>query len=300
MNQVANQGAGAVSRFASLRGAVSTTQAALPSTGDTPFLKLSRGGVWKYGAEDIENQEGAHWVIDPASIQTGFVCWTNYDPKLKQANKLLGEMLVPLGHPPVDFANLPDKGWPWNACGRIVLRCVKGDDEGVIVEYKPSSKGGMRAFDTFLNALVGQLDIAEAENHSAIAPVVKLEVDSYKHKQYGEIFTPLLNIVRFMDLADMGYSDAAIARLGQPGAAGAPRITDNAEGTDQTIEGEAEVKGARAPVEDEPEGEAEAPAEAKAPANTAAKKGGRAPVGAKKAAATGTGGKVRRRPPVSD
>ncbi len=64
--------------------------------------------------------------------------------------------------------------------------CVKGEDEGTLVEYKQSSVGAMKLFAEITNKLLDQLD----KDPEKLVAIVEFKSESYKHKKYGRIFNP--------------------------------------------------------------------------------------------------------------
>lgn len=239
-----------------LQNLVSNVQAG----GGTPFLRLLRSGLWVYGAENIEVQEGSEWAVNPASLQHGWACWGD--------GELLGEVMVAFNQPLPDRAALPDYGEQWAPQLGVIMQCLNGEDAGVQVHYKGTSLGLRTALRELTNSLIGQLQ----RDPVNCVPVIRLEVDSYQHKKYGEVFTPVLEVVRW------------ISFQGEPTAAA----------NDATAEPEAANDDAGAPWEGESAAEAaEGPQE---PRKRAAV-GQTAPAAnAAGAAAPAAGGRRRRRP----
>lgn len=168
-----------------LQNVVSNVQAG----GGMPFLRLLRSGLWVYGAENIEVQEGSQWAVNPASLQHGWACWGE--------GELLGEAMVPFNQPLPAKNTLPDYGEDWSQQLAVQLQCLTGEDVGVQVLYKGTSLGLRTAIRELISALIGQLQ----RDPTNCVPVVRLEVDSYNHKKYGEVFTPVLEIVRWISFS---------------------------------------------------------------------------------------------------
>ena len=61
--------------------------------------------------------------------------------------------------------------------------------------YKTTSKGGIKAANKLIAEIITQLDA----DPDAIVPIVALKMDSYKHKEYGKIYTPIFEIESFTD-----------------------------------------------------------------------------------------------------
>ncbi len=152
--------------------------------GDNPFLRLIKSGEWVYGADDVEVQEGSLWVINSASLSEGFAAWG------KGGSGLQGEEMVPMTGTPVVLTDLPDVGAQWKKQIGFMLYCLNGDDKGTQVLYKTTSVGGLKAANQLIQNIVDQIKSAP----EAILPIVALETDSYKHKEYGKIYTPIFEV----------------------------------------------------------------------------------------------------------
>ncbi len=158
--------------------------------GGEDFLKLSKhDGLWYYGATDTEVQEGSLWAINPASLRMGYMAWGK--------GEVLGKKLLPiLSGQTVDQSTLPNVGAPWSETVAMQLRCMNGDDAGVQVEYEQNSYGGKKAFAELLQAFQVQI----ATDQVNIVPVVVMKSDSYSHKQYGTIYNPIFEIVKWVSI----------------------------------------------------------------------------------------------------
>lgn len=156
---------------------------------DVSFLKLDKAGIWTYGSEEIEVEEGSKWAINPATMATGFAAWDD--------SEKVGEEMAPItSDEPIIRGRLPDVGAAWSPQTAMQLKCLTGEDAGTEVLYSTTSKGGVRAFKALTAALIARMETGSTE----IIPIVELEVDSYKHKKYGKIFTPELKVVDWMAL----------------------------------------------------------------------------------------------------
>lgn len=158
------------------------------SSGGMPFLRLLKSGVFVYGAENIEVEEGSEWAINPYSIMHGFACWA--------PGELLDERMVPFTQQPPNKAELPDLGQSWDQQIAMQLACVSGEDTGTNVLYKGTSTGLRNASKDLINEIIAQLQTDKEH----IVPIVELESDSYRHKEFGQIFYPILRIVRWTSI----------------------------------------------------------------------------------------------------
>lgn len=152
------------------------------SGGGMPFLRLLKSGRWVYGPENIEPEEDALWAVNIYTLEHGAACWVD--------SECLGEVLVPFNAPAPNRDELPDYGGPWTGCVSVQLQCLNGEDEGLTVLYKGTSKGQQDYFAE----LIKQLTIQLKRDASQIIPVIALEVTSYNHKTWGETFKPVLKI----------------------------------------------------------------------------------------------------------
>lgn len=210
--KVTTKNSGAIAALAGLKRGIQNTRQAIPASSTDPILRLGKDGVWVYGQENLEVEEGSQWAINPLSIKHGFVCWTNYDASEKKKNELLGEVYAPMTAEPVDVTKLPDHGWPWKAATTVRLKCVSGEDEGTEVIYKPSSVGGANAMQTLLDKIEKQLD----SGSDKIVPIVTLESDSYPHKQWGKTYVPEFEFVDWVTMDGPGVAAEDLAEEDEP------------------------------------------------------------------------------------
>lgn len=162
-------------------------QQTITESGGYPFLKLQKDGIFVYGQEDTEIEEGSLWAMNPLSLEHGWACW--------HESELIGEQMVPFMSPRPNRAELPELGHEWAEQKRMMLMCLNGEDKGLEVVYKTTAKGFANAVKELTTALIEQ--IATDEAHPV--PILKLETDSYKHKDYGKIYTPVFGIERWSD-----------------------------------------------------------------------------------------------------
>jgi len=167
----------------------SVTTAIESSSGDMPFLRLLKSGEWVYGGDDVDVEEGSEWAVNPNSFGVGYQCWNN-------DGDLLGEEITLVTEPPFPKSSLEDTGYPWKPLVSASLVCVVGADKGTTLIYKTTSKGGIKALSKLMKSVVSQAQAGE----TAIVPIVELDKDSYKHKTYGRIYTPVLKVLEWEEL----------------------------------------------------------------------------------------------------
>lgn len=173
-----------------VKGLQNVGQTLQGSTGGMPLLRLLKSGMYAYGPENIEPEEGSEWAINPYSLAHGFACWGD--------GELLDERMVPFNQTPPMRSELPDYGHEWNQQVAMQMQCMNGEDEGTVVLYKGTSTGLRNAVKQLIDQIIAQAQVDVAH----IVPVVQLECDSYQHKKYGEIFYPILDIEHWLNVED--------------------------------------------------------------------------------------------------
>ncbi|RKX22073.1 MAG: hypothetical protein DRP45_11695 [Candidatus Zixiibacteriota bacterium] len=154
------------------------------------ILRLLRDGAWVFGAENIEPEEDSRWAINPYSFKHGHIAWAD--------SKVHGEIMVPIMQPMPPRSELGDAPEGWSEQISFLLQCVGGEDEGQVVEFKTTSVGGKRAATKMATSISGQAQ----ENPEYVVPVIVLNTDSYQHKKYGKIYTPIFDIAEWASIGD--------------------------------------------------------------------------------------------------
>ena len=160
------------------------------ASGDVPFLRLLKDGTWVIGADDSEVEAKSLWACDPASFCMGFQAWGS-------DADLLGEVTQLVTEQPVLRSELKDVDGEWKPLMGCTLLCISGEDEGLTVAYKTTSKGGIKALGVLMAELVARIKSNPADG--TYIPVLELSTDHYKHKTYGRIYTPVLKIEEWTD-----------------------------------------------------------------------------------------------------
>jgi hypothetical protein len=153
------------------------------------IIKMDKGGHWVFGAEQTEIEEGSTWAVNPLSFVHGFIAWGD--------GEVLGEKMVSIANPLPDLDEAPPgakKGWESQV--GMSLKCVSGEDKGMEARYTVTSVGGKRAVQTLAVALADQVE----KDQSKPVAIVRLKKDSYQHKSYGKIYTPVFEIVEWMSM----------------------------------------------------------------------------------------------------
>ena len=162
------------------------------------FMNFKKGN-YVYGAESIDVEEASLWAVNPNSFIHGYQAWGN--------KKLLEEQIAGMNEPPIQKSNLqthmyvhPETGTEvaakWAPYRGFVLVCVSGEDEGVQCLFATSSVGGKGAVDKLVSAIVGHV----REDPGTPVAIIELGTDSYTHKEHGEIFFPIFEVVEWADM----------------------------------------------------------------------------------------------------
>ena len=218
-NEVQTQTAGgAVAGLANLKAGLANVSAGMPTANTEPFLRMGTDGIWVYGADNVEVQDGSLWAVNIMSLQHGYAAWTDRD---KQKNEKVGDIMVPFSQalPPRSSLQVHEDGGktcPWREQYSFVLQCVSGEDKGTQVLYNTMSYGGTKAIKDLIAAVMAQLDADETKP----IPVISLKNDHYPHKQYGKTYTPLLVIKKWVPMAET--ADAAVAEASEPDQSESP------------------------------------------------------------------------------
>jgi energy-coupling factor transporter ATP-binding protein EcfA2 len=116
----------------------------------------------------------------------------------EQLSEKLGEVIAPVTDALGDTGPVPGGGKAWEFQLGMHLKGVSGKGELADMElvYRSSSVGGKRAIGG-LALLVSQ---KLSEGDANMVPVVTLSSESYKHKQYGKIYTPVIDIVKWVPM----------------------------------------------------------------------------------------------------
>ena len=179
------------------------------------YLRLAKSGEWVYGADDVEVEEGALFALNPATISEGFIAWP------EEGGAPVGEEMRTIYEDPIQRGELPDVGAKWNEQVAFEAVCINGEDEGQTFIYKASSLGGRKEFAALLRSISAQYEANPGD--PAVVPIIELGVDSYKHNQYGKIFTPVFEIKKWATMDDTPSTVEPEAKVEPELAPEAPR-----------------------------------------------------------------------------
>ena len=157
--------------------------------GGKHILKMPEGGVWTFGQENVEVQEGSHWCINVKTIGWGWCVWTEEGGKNKK-HAVVNSVLQPLPQRP-----MPIQGKAFSNYFSFDLVCLDGEDAGVEVTYGANTVGIAKAFPKLRDAIIAQ--IQRDPKHPC--PVVTLSSEDYRNS-YGQQYNPVFTITGWADL----------------------------------------------------------------------------------------------------
>jgi hypothetical protein len=170
----------------------------------TVIIKMDKTGHWVFGADQTEVEEGSTWAINPYSFVQGYIAWGE--------GEVLGEKMVPVSEPLPEMGVAPANAKNgWEVQVGLSMKCLSGEDEGLEGRYSTTSRGGKRAVQELAVAIAQQVE----KDQSKPVPIVRLKSDSYKHKQYGKVITPMFEIVGWMGMEGEVPADEAPAQVEQ-------------------------------------------------------------------------------------
>lgn len=187
--------------------------------GGKPLLRLLRDGIWVFGQENIEVQEGSRWAVNPMMLVHGWVCWIDGGPNAK--NELAGEVMGPMWEPRVPRPAAIE-ATPFKEQYGCDLKCLTGDDVGAEVTFKTPSDGGIRAMVKLRDEIQRHLINGGA---AYPCPVVELAQESYNHSKWGKIYKPILSIVGWCDMNGAMAGEQPQAAIEATGTPPAPEPT---------------------------------------------------------------------------
>ena len=170
------------------------------SASTTAIIKMDRTGHWVFGADQTEAEDDARWAVNPFSFVHGFIAWGD--------GEVLAEKLVPVTEPLPELEAAPPgakKGWEPQT--GLSLKCITGEDAGMEARFTTTSVGGRKAVQTLAVAIAAQVE----KDQGKPVPVVKLEKDSYSHKSYGRIYTPVFEVVEWVSMDGEAAPEAEAA-----------------------------------------------------------------------------------------
>ena len=174
------------------------------ATGGARDIIKFRKGRFFYGQDDIEIPHGARLIANMAAARVGWVRWQDGRPT-DEVMVLIGEGVAPprrneLGDDDRGLWETDDRGDPkdpWQFTNHLPLR---GPETGEEFLFATSTRGGIGAIGAFAKAY-GTV----YRQKPGKLPVVELRASDYAHpnKAYGRVDVPVLELVDWVDEADM-------------------------------------------------------------------------------------------------
>lgn len=162
------------------------------------ILKMDKGGHWVFGADQTEVEDDSTWAVNPFSFIHGFIAWGD--------GEVLDEKMVSVSEPLPELSAAPPnakKGWEKQV--GLSLKCMSGAEKDMEARYTSTSVGGKRFVNELAVAIAAQVEA----DQSKPVPVVRLKKDSYQHKSYGKIYTPVFEIVEWISMDGPATAEAA-------------------------------------------------------------------------------------------
>lgn len=144
-------------------------------------------GLWLYGQDGTEFEEGDQIAVNPSSFKHGYISW--------KKREVVGEKMAPISQPVPSRDDLPETGAKWDEQLQFDAQLMNGPDAGVMLLYKSTALGGKECIRTLARRIVAQIQ----QNPQYPVPVISLSSTSYEHKEWGTIYKPVFNIVEWLD-----------------------------------------------------------------------------------------------------
>jgi hypothetical protein len=172
-----------------------------------PRLKFTKDG--EFAISDTENvPAGTRCIAHVDALEFGWVKWVDNQPVERRSGSV-ADRYMPVSRS--ELGDLDESKWeiqpdgtrrdPWQFQAQLPLTRL---DTQETLEFTTGSKGGLRAIG-MLSRAYGK----RADKQPKSLPVVELQPDSYKHRQYGKIYVPALHIVGWTDANGVPLSAAA-------------------------------------------------------------------------------------------
>ncbi len=164
------------------------------------FLKFAKG-EWLAGVDDEEIEAGTEVVPNIVGIACGHVKWQNKEVVDESMTPIIEGMFTPreaLGDLDRDAWDVDDDGVPRDPWTRTTKMPLKDPATGEEFVYSTSSRGGIGA----VGRLVSAVRRGQRQGNAGL-PIIRLDVDDYKHKQYGKVFVPQFTLVGFKSEAEL-------------------------------------------------------------------------------------------------
>ena len=165
------------------------------TSGGMQYIKFKKG-EWVIGREEDTFPDNAFEAVpDLPNIQFGWVCWKD--------GQLVDEIWYGLGEDMASQDMLPDHGpftqqndgWSKNVRFQMNILPTLGVEGNILAQFTGSSNGAQRATGEMIKTWVKEM---RTGSHTGEVPVVRFFADHYKHRQYGKVQIPGMEISRWM------------------------------------------------------------------------------------------------------
>jgi len=171
-----------------LAGALKANLPKIAESGSV-IIKMDKTGHWVFGADQTEVEDKSEWAVNPFSFVHGFIAWGDGD--------VLGEKMVGISQPLPELEPAPvgaKRGWETQV--GLSIKCVSGEDEGMEARFTTTSVGGKRAVQTLGALIAAQIE----KDPTKPVAIIRLDKEHYSHKSYGRIYTPIFEVIDWMDM----------------------------------------------------------------------------------------------------
>jgi len=177
-----------------------------PVTGK-PLLRFVKTGQWVLGAAN-DDVSDSPFAINSLSIRIGYVAWGARGTP--QEGSVVAETpMIPFAHgwPEVDRNMVLDKG---SIAQKFLLEgVIDPAKERIECVYSTATDGGAKA----MAALIQSIYTQALKGSAFIFPRAMLDAGTYKHSQYGQMYTPHFRIDHWTDTNGKREGEApALAR----------------------------------------------------------------------------------------
>ena len=207
MNSLTTFKAAGLPAVKDLASALKTNLPSVASAG-TVIIKMDKTGHWVFGGDMTEIEPDSKWAVNPFSFIHGYIAWGDGD--------VLGEKMVSISQPLPELEPAPagaKRGWETQV--GLSIKCVSGEDKGMEARFTTTSVGGKRAVQTLGALIAAQIE----KDPTKPVAIITLNKEHYSHKSYGRIFTPIFEVIDWMDMNAEEGDKAPELELDEPSIA---------------------------------------------------------------------------------
>ena len=162
---------------------------AAKTKGEKNLLKCDgKTGTWSYGVAHQEIEKGSQWAVDPFSFIHGWIAFNHNNEKV-------AELAAPLNQEMPERTQLPEGAKDWQEQTGFSMKCVAGDDEGLVVQFRASSASGVRA----VGELVGRIGVQVEKDKNHPVLITELEIGVIPTK-FGKVYFPVFEEVEWVSI----------------------------------------------------------------------------------------------------